>query len=146
MKIISKPHPKALTAITVFILICMGISGYGFRAIYHGSASWFHLFAGYAFGGLAAVLAVRQLLSYKIITLTDKSVKEYHFFTGKRVQFALKQLTSWQETVISTKNEPFKQLKLVFDAKTIALSKQENTQYEKIVSYLSKRWPKKQLK
>jgi len=143
--IISKPKPTALIALGIFIVICFGVGGYALNDILNQTAGWFaHTVAIIALS-LAILLLIRQLLSYKIVHIGDVVNIQYPFRFQKKT-FKLKELISWKETIIKTKNDPFKQLAIVFDNFRLKISVQENTNYDKIYKFLRKRVGKKEIK
>ncbi len=146
MQIISRPQPKAVFSLFTFSVLCWAIAGYSLRVFVYSQPVWYHYLAVYGAGGVGLLLFIRQLISYKIVTFTDKTVSVRHPFTGKKKQLPLKLLVNWKETIIATKVDPYKQLELFFDAYTVRLSVQENTHYEQIRNYFKKRWPKKEKK
>ena len=64
----------------------------------------------------------------------------------KKMEFRLKEMLYWNEKIIKTKNDPFKQIVLKFDRYSLNMSVQENTNYEQIRTYLKKRFAKKEIR
>jgi hypothetical protein len=58
----------------------------------------------------------------------------------------LKEMDSWEETIIQTKTGIFKQVEIIFPSKIIKLSIQENSQYQEAVQYLKKKVGQKRKK
>jgi len=143
--IVSKPKPTALIALGVFIIICFGVGGYALNNVLNNTAGWFGYAISFTMLPLAIILLVRQLISYKIVQIGDLVRVAYPFrFRTKEVK--LKELVLWKQTIIKTKNDPFKQLKLTFENFTLKLSVQESTNYERIYKFLKKRVSKKEIK
>jgi len=142
--IVSKPKPTALIALGIFIIICFGIGGYALNNVLNNTAGWF----GYAISvimlTLGVILLIRQLLSYKTVQIGDLVRVSYPFRFHKK-ELKLKELVSWKQTIITTRNDPFKQLALTFQHFILKLSVQENTNYERIYKYLKKRAGKKEI-
>jgi len=144
--IVSKPKTTALTALSIFIIICSAIGGYALNIIINGAGAWYHYFVMAITFSIGFVLLIRQVVSYKVIGIGDKVVKVNYSFRFKSNVFKLKDLVSWKETIIQTRNAPFKQLELKFEAFNLKLSVQENTNYDQIYKYLKKRVGKKEVK
>ncbi|MCF6359782.1 MAG: hypothetical protein L3J29_03375 [Cyclobacteriaceae bacterium] len=142
--IVSKPKPTALIALGVFILICFGVGGYALNNVLNNIDGWFGYTVAFIMLPLAFILLIRQLLSYKTVQVGDVLKVSYPFrFHKKEMRF--KELISWKQTIIKTKNDPFKQLALTFENFTLKLSVQENTNYERIYKFLKKRAGKKEI-
>ena len=144
--IVSKPKTTALTALSIFIIICIAIGGYSLNLILDGAGAWYlYLITTLTFS-VGLVLLIRQVVSYKVISLGDGVVKVDYTLRFKSKAFKLKDLIFWKETIIKTKNAPFKQLELSFELVNLKLSIQENTNYEQIYKFLKKRVAKKMIK
>ncbi len=143
--IVSKPKSTALIALGIFIIICFGVGGYAFNNVLNNSAGWLgYIVAGF-FLPLGIILLLRQLVSYKIVHMGDV-IKISYPFRFQQKQQKLKNLVCWKQTIIKTKNDPFKQLELKFDNLVLKLSLQENTNYEQIIKFLKRRVSKKEQK
>lgn len=143
--IISKPKPTALIALGIFIIICFGVGGYALNNIFNNAAGWFGYTVAIITLSLAVLLLIRQLLSYKIVQIGDIIRIKYPFrFQNKKHNF--KELISWEQTIIKTKNDPFKQITMDFDGFKLKISVQESSNYDKIYKFLKKRVPKKEIK
>lgn len=144
--IISKPKSTALTALGIFIIICLAVGGYAFRAIINTTGEWYH----YAIASISLligfVLLIRQIFTYKIVLIGEKSIKINYPLRWKSIEFKIKELIEWSETIIETKNSPFKRMELKFDGFLLKLSVQENTNYDRINRLLKKRVAKKEIK
>ena len=141
--IVSKPKPTALIALGIFIIICVGVGGYALTNVLNNTAGWFGYAASFTMLPLAAILLIRQLLSYKTVQIGDVVRVSYPFRFHKK-EVKLKELVLWKQTIIKTKNAPFKQLTLAFENFTLKLSVQENSNYEQIYKFLKKRVGKKE--
>ncbi len=142
--IVSKPKPTALIALGIFIIICFGVGGYALNNVLNNTAGWFGYVISFTMLPLAIILLIRQLLSYKTVQIGDLVRVAYPFRFHKK-EAKLKELASWKQTIIKTKNDPFKQLTLTFKNFTLKLSVQENTNYEQIYKFLKKRASKKEV-
>lgn len=144
--IVSKPKTSALTALSIFIIICIGIGAYSLNVILNEAEAWYHYLVTAITFSIGFILLIRQVISYKVISIGDKGVEVNYSFRFSSKVFKLKDLVSWKETIIKTRNAPFKQLDLKFEAFKLNLSVQENTNYDQIYKYLKKRVAKKMIK
>lgn len=142
--IVSKPKSTALVSLGIFITICFAIGSYALRAILNGVGMWYHYVAAALFLSVAAILLLRQLLTYKTITLGENLVKVNYPFRWQKKSFKISDIMGWKEVIIKTKNDPFKQLEVKFDGFLLKMSIQENTHYEEFKKYLKKRASKKE--
>jgi hypothetical protein len=143
--IISKPKPTALIALGVFIIICFGTGGYALNNVLSGTAGWFGYTVAIFTLGLGFVLLLRQLLSYKVVKIAETIIVNYPFRLQTKT-LKLKELNYWKQTIIKTKNDPFKQLELSFDNYSLKLSIQENMNYDQIHKFLRKKASRKEEK
>ncbi len=144
--IVSKPKSSALISLGIFTVLCFAIGGYALRAIINNVGMWYHYLAAILFLSVAAMLVLRQLLTYKIIYVGENKIKVTYPIRFKTKELNNKDIMYWKEEVIKTKNAPFKQLEIKFDGFLLKLSIQENTNYEQIKKYLKKRVSKKEVK
>ncbi len=143
--IVSKPKPTALIALGIFIIICFGTGGYALNNVLTNTAGWFGYSVALITLGLGLILLFRQLISYKIVHIGDVIKVTYPFRFHKK-EAKLKELASWGQTIIKTKNDPFKQLTLTFANFTLKMSVQESTNYDNVYKFLRKRAIKKEKK
>lgn len=136
--LVSKPKINALLAIGVFAVICLSLSLVNLNIIFQGGSRWYNYLIVLTVLPMALVIIVRQLINYKVISAGKNSIKVVYPFMKKSFTITLKDLVSWEETVIKTKNDHFKELTLLSDRHRLKLSIQENTNYEKIKNYLIK--------
>lgn len=144
--IISKPKPNALIAMGTFVVLMLTLGLYALNSILNGNSAWYQIVAAGITLPLGVLLAIRQLLSYKIVQVGDNKVIARYPFKNSRKEFSIKDMIHWKEEVIKTKNAPFKQIELKFQNDTLKLTIQENTGYEDILKYLRKKATKKEVK
>ena len=144
--IISKPKSTALLALGIFMIICFAMGGYALRAILNGVGIWYHYIITTLTLLIALILLIRQVLSYKVVLIGDKSVKISFPLRGKSISYKFNELIHWKETIIETKNAPFKQMELKFNDYILKMSVQESTNYDVIKNYLKKKALKKELR
>ena len=95
---------------------------------------------------IAAILIIRQIINYKIITIGNDKIQVWYPFRFNTVRVSLGLMEYWQETIIQTKTGIFKQLDIVFHGKTIKMSIQENSSYSDAVNYFKKKYSRKRKK
>ncbi len=95
--------------------------------------------------GLVGILIVYKIVSaYKIITVDKQKIHVKYPLKFSQLKTNLKALEYWQESIIKTNRSTFKEIKMSFEKnKTIKITFQENTNYEKIRAFLQKNAPKK---
>lgn len=80
------------------------------------------------------------------MTVGAETFKVARPFIFSGYQFKLKDVSTWQETIIETKNGKFRELTVVNSSgKSLKLTFQENSNYEKVIKYLVKKLPKKRI-
>lgn len=144
--IVSKPKPNALMALGVFIAINFVAGVYALANIGNGVGLWYHYVMASITWPIAFILLIRQLLTYKIVSIGDSKLAVAYPIRSAQKEFFLKELVSWKEEIIKTKNAPFRQLEIQFDDFLLKLTIQENTNYEQILKYLRKKAGKKEIK
>lgn len=95
----------------------------------------------------ASLLLHKLLFNYKVLKIGDNKFHVYYPFRFFKTVQELKDLGAWQETIINTNKTEFRQLKIVFLTKGyVKISNQENSEYDKVIKYLKKKAPKKEVK
>jgi len=95
----------------------------------------------------ASLLLHKLIFNYKVIKISHDKVHIYYPFRFFKSVQDIKDLGAWQETVIDTKKDEYKQLKLVFVNKGfVKISNQENSEYDKVYKYIKRKAPKKEVK
>lgn len=140
--IISKPHFRAQFAIGVFLILCFALSYYGFDALLSGEGNWIHLVIVFLVFPIALIIFIRQLINFKLITAGEKRMRVAHPFLFRGYEFKLSDISEWQEEIIKTRNDPYRKLTVRTEKHILTLTHQENTNYLKILDYLTKKVPK----
>jgi hypothetical protein len=145
--IISKPKAGTLFAVGVFLLLAYGVSAYLIYEVVQAQA-----FATYQILllpltlGIALGVTIKVIIDHKTIVV-DKDRVDVKFLLPIHKRYYLKNLEFWQETKIKTFSSAFKELTMRFDnRKSVRLSTQENTNYERVQRYLKKKYPRKEQK
>ena len=137
--IISKPKFGTLFSLALFIVACLAIATYGLIVLLKGQAVWWANVLAILFYSIALGLIIKVTWGYKIISLGSQKLEVRFPFRLKKKKYNLKQLVSWEESIVKTGSWPFKELALRFDdGLKMTLSYHENSNYDKIFDYLSR--------
>ena len=138
--IVSRPKTNALFAIFVFLMICFSLGIVNLRIVLEGGGKWYNYLLIFITFLVGFSILIKQMLGFKIITVGEGTFKVAKPFLLGGYQFKLKNILSWEETVIKTKNGEFKELTIHQDSgKKLKLTLQENTKYKEIAVYLGKK-------
>lgn len=143
--IISKPKFRAISAVGVFVLICLGLGGYNLHLITKESHWWFNYAMTLLFLPLAGVLLLRLIFNYKLVRIGSGRITIAFPTRGFKQTRLLNEIDTWDETIIQTTTGVYRHLKISFPNLVVTISQQENTNYEKIMDYLKKKAPRKKL-
>ena len=143
--IISKPRTNALFALTVFIIISLSLAYAGIQGpINNGVWKWYNYVAVYFFGPLSLVIGLRMLWNFKLVYFGKDRIEVKYPFRFSFRRYTLKEIESWSETQVKTGKSLFKELRIVFERRSIKLSNQENSSYKEVHNYLRKKAGKKE--
>ncbi|MFQ3215058.1 MAG: hypothetical protein ACJAT1_001035 [Marivirga sp.] len=94
------------------------------------------------------LLILNKLISgVKIIEAGNNQLNIFHPISRKRILLPLDQIRGWQEEVVKTKNGDFREIKILYSNKSVVkLSNKENTDYDKLLQYLTQKVKRKQVK
>lgn len=146
--LVSKPNLKTLFSLLTFLAVDFGLLAYlYFEPLQQPKAPFYlHLLMG-ILGLVALIITWKIIGAYKILSIQKKKIKVHYPLRAGGFESNLNDLINWQETVIKTNNTHFKELKMKFTAnKEVKISLQENTNYDKVVNFLKRNAPKKELK
>lgn len=144
--ITSRPKKSALYSIIIFILVCFSIGFYSFRPILDGQGWWLNYVLFFMLVPLGILLSIRQLLAYKTISFKGNEVILNYPVRRSSRSYDLREMQSWEETVIKTANGQFEQIEMTFEGKGVSLSDQENSNYKQIQALLMKKGKSKKKK
>ena len=137
--IISKPKFGTLFSLALFIVASLAIATYGLIVLLKEQAVWWAYVLAFLFYPVALGLIFKVTWGYKIISLGSQKLEVKFPFRMKNKKYHLKQLVSWEESIVKTGSGPFKELTLRFDdGLKMTLSYHENSNYDKIFDYFSK--------
>lgn len=144
--ITSRPKKNALYSIIIFILVCFSIGFYNLSSILNGQGWWLNYVLFFMLLPLGLLLFIRQLLAYKTISFKGNEVILNYPIQRSKRSYDLRDMQSWEETVIKTANGQFEQIEMIFEGKRVSLSDQENTNYQQIQALLMKKSKSKKKK
>jgi len=137
--IISKPKFGTLFSLSVVTIASLAIATYGLIVLLKGQTVWWAYSLAILFYSIAFGLLFKMTWGYKIISLGNQNLEVRFPLRMKNKKYHLKQLVSWEESIVKTGSGPFKELTLRFDdGLKMTLSYHENSNYDKIFEYLSK--------
>lgn len=144
---VSKPKFNALFAIGVFLILSYSLGLVNAGIVINDEGKWYNYAIALFLLPLATVILIKQVVGYKVVLFKNQTfiIKKPFLFTSYR--FKIRDITSWQETIIKTKSGNFRELSIQTDnSKPLKLTLQENTNYEKFKNYMAKKLPKKEVK
>ena len=137
--IISKPKSGTLLSLSIFIVGSLAIATYGLNELLSGQLVWWAYTLAFLFYPIALSLIIKITWGYKIISIGSQKIEVKFPFRMKKKKYHLKQLLSWEESMVKTGSVPFKELNLRFDdGNNIKLSYHENSNYDEIFNYLNR--------
>jgi len=137
--IISKPKFGTILSLSVFIAVSLAIATYGLNELLSGQLVWWAYTLAFLFYPIALGLIIKITWGYKIISIGSQKIEVKFPFRMKKKKYHLKQLLSWEESMVKTGSVPFKELNLRFDdGNNIKLSYHENSNYDEIFNYLNR--------
>ena len=142
--IISKPRSNALFAIGLFLLLSYSLGLVNLNILMMGGSHWYNYAIVVLLLPLATAILIKQLVGYKVVMLKNQTFKVKRPFILKSHAFKTKDIQSWRETIIKTKNGNFRELTIATEKwRPLKLTLQENSNYQRIMDYLNKKIPKK---
>lgn len=143
--LISKPDIKTLSALGAFLFLDFSLLFYLIFTQIRGERTPLYIYLLLLLLLVVGlVVLIKVIRGYKTLIIDKQKVKVKYALSYKNFETKLNALEYWEETVIQTKKEPFKELKLKFDKGNIVkLTNQENTNYNKVYQYLERNASKK---
>ncbi len=143
--LVSKPNLKTLSSLMTFLLLNFGIMLYVYFD--SGSLAAMPIYKIILVGLLAIVgilIIIKMVGAYKVVTVDKQKIHVKYPLKFTQLKTNLKALDYWQESIIKTNRSLFKEIKMHFNTnKTIKITYQENTNYDKLRAYLQKHAAKK---
>ncbi|UXX77813.1 hypothetical protein N7E81_10565 [Reichenbachiella carrageenanivorans] len=143
--IVSKPKIGTLFSVGLFITIAFAAFIYGLTQIQSATdRSWWYLLV-YTSGPIGFVVLVKILFSIKTVKVSKEKFEVKFPFKLSRYAFGGKEIDHWFHTSIKTYGGLYEELTIkLTSGKQLALSKQENTEYDKMLNYMKKKFKRLQ--
>lgn len=141
--IVSKPKIGTLFSVGLFIFIAFGIFIYCIVQIQSATERlwWFILI--YTSGPIGLLVLLKILFSLKTIKVSKEKFEARFPFKFKKISFTGKDIDHWFHTSIKTYGGQYEELTIkLLSGKQLVMSKQENTEYDKTLNYLKKKFKK----
>ncbi|WP_422360156.1 hypothetical protein [Reichenbachiella sp.] len=141
--IVSKPKIGTLFSVGLFIFIAFGIFIYGIVQIQSATDRlWWYILI-YTSGPIGLLVLLKILFSLKTIKISKEKFEAKFPFKFKKISFSGKDIDHWFHTSIKTYGGLYEELTInLSSGKQLVLSKQENTEYDKTLNYLKKKFKK----
>ncbi len=137
--IISKPKFGTILSLSVFIAVSLVIASYGLKLLLNGQPVWWAYTLAILFYPIAISLIIKITWGYKIISVGSQKIEVKFPFRMQKKKYYLRQVLTWEETMVKTGSVPFKELNLRFDdGNNMKLSYHENSNYDEIFNYLNR--------
>ncbi len=145
--LISKPDIKTLSALGAFIFVDFTLLAYLLSTQLKGEKTPLYIYLLILLLLVVGlVVFVKVIRGYKTLTIDKKKFKVKYALSYKNFEAKLNTLEYWKETIIQTKKEPFKELKLKFtQGNIVKITNQENTNYNKVYQYIERNAAKKKV-
>jgi hypothetical protein len=146
--IIAKPNPQTLFSFSIFAF-ASGALIYWNASIYFTSThpQWYNLGILILLAPILGYVLYRLLFQLKRIEIGNNQIVVFYLLYGKRKEYSISEIKNWKEHVVSVgKNSTYKELEIVFESqKKISIGKKEYSDYDKVIGYMKKKLPKKEI-
>ncbi len=143
--IVAKPKINTVFSISVFLILAFGLFAFGLLQLRdpHSSSLWMILV--YSSGPIGLVVLIRVLFGWKVIRI-GKDKFEVHFpFKFSRKKLDGKEMVGWKKNTIKTFGGVYEEIVCKFKSgDSITLSRQEHTDFDKALKYMTKKYKKLQ--
>ncbi|PIB36066.1 hypothetical protein BFP72_12010 [Reichenbachiella sp. 5M10] len=141
--IISKPKTNTLISISIFLAIAFGLLLYGILSIEEAESkmAWYILI--YTSGPIGIVVLIKVLTGLKTMRISKEKFDLHIPFQLKRIKFDSKDIEKWSYSTIKTYGGQYEEvIWRLKSGKQFGLSKQENTEFEKVLRYMKRKLKK----
>ena len=141
--ILSKPKIRTLFSVGLFVLSAFSLFGYGvFQAQQTNERIWWFLLI-YTSGPIGFVVLIKILTGIQYLKVGKEKFEFFSPFKFKKTTFTGKQLEQWTSEKIKTYGGMYEEIIWKFtDGKEFKISKQENTEFDQVVKYMTKKFKK----
>ena len=146
--IVAKPKRNTLFSLGLFIALAVGMAVYITLLILKSdNPAWYQYVLTTLLYPIGIGLALKVIVGYKSVTIGKNKIEINYPVQFRKLQYDLKDITSWKETSVKTATGTYKEVAIQFNnKKTLNLSYQEHTDYSKVVQYLKKKCSRAQVK
>lgn len=141
--IVSKPKTSTLFSISIFLSIAFGLFAYAMLNIRDAESkiAWYVLI--YTSGPIGLVVLIKILTGIKIVSIGKEKFEFRMPFRFIKLNFSSSEIEKWSHSAIKTYGGQYEEViwKLK-SGKQIGLSKQENTEFDKVLKYMKKKLKK----
>lgn len=143
--IISKPKIGTLFSVGLFVVIAFGLFFFGLIRINEATdRTWWYVLI-YTSGPIGLTVMLKILFTLKTIKISKEKFEFRFPFKFKKITFTGKEIDHWFHTTIKTYGGLYEELTIALNSgKKLAVSKQENTEYDKTLNYMKKKFKKLQ--
>lgn len=137
----SIPKSNSLISIGFFLLAVIAVDIWLFWGLFQYPESYFlfKLILAPTVFVIGIAVAIKSYSSALILTMGNNGLT-YRYLFGSDRKHKITDVTNWQEEVVKRKSSEYRQLSIhLANGKKLKLSNLENTNYDKLVSYLRKK-------
>ncbi|MEO9806662.1 MAG: hypothetical protein ABJF04_25600 [Reichenbachiella sp.] len=143
--IISKPKVGTLFSVGLFIAMALGLFVYGLVQIQSVTdRTWWYVLV-YTSGPVGLLVLMKILITLKVFKISKERFEIRFPFKFQKYTFTGKEIDHWFHTSIKTYGGLYEELNIVLTSgRKLALSKQENTEYDRTLTYMKKKFKRLQ--
>ena len=141
----SRPKTSTLFSIAIFSVPLLIVGIIGFNRLLD-NPEWYHYAMAVIGTPIGAGLIVRQIVSYKSITVGKKKITINHLLRLKAISYPIADIEYWKEEIVKTGAGTYKETEIKMGKISLKISKQEYSNYDKVVTYLKKNCSRKYIK
>lgn len=143
--IVSKPKVGTLFSVGLFISLALGLFVYSLVQIRSASdRTWWYVLI-YTSGPIGLLVLMKILFTLKTLKVSKERFEIRFPFKFQKYLFSGKEIDHWFHTSIKTYGGQYEELTIALNSgKKLALSKQENTEYDKMLNYMKKKFKRLQ--
>jgi len=145
--IVSKPRINTVFALSIFLILVFGSFFLLLDSLLNSESFFIVKLILTPITLVIALLVLGKLLAaVKIIKAGNIRLKIFFPISRSRIDLPLNDIKGWREDVVKTKQGQFRETKILYGKKkVIKLSNKENTEYDRLVKYLSQKAKKQKV-
>jgi len=143
--IISKPKISTLFSVGIFVVIAFGLAIYGgVNAVSSDNKTlWYAL--TYIAGSIGLIVLIKILTGLKTLSVSKEKFNLKIPFKFLNIKFLGKEIEKWSHSSIKTYGGQYEEIILRLNSgKEYSISKQENTEFDRVLTYMRKKYKKTQ--